>query len=193
MTMHHTSLASGRPYRREDRRPVRVPVVLPVVDVTVDDHGSLTVTLDGDPCTADDTLGRSDLQALVDTIAHDLGSPVRVEVHEHDGSSFTDIVTPAPVERAPQRPQPARDVAADDLPLPVRSGTGTALASVFGISGEGFTAGEEIEICLVFARQVADEHGTTQLRLPPAALAAHPRVALIGRTSGVIAISETAS
>lgn len=193
MTMHHTSLASGRPYRREDRRPVRVPVVLPVVDVTVDDHGSLTVTLDGDPCTADDTLGRSDLPALVDTIAHDLGSPVRVEVHEHDGSSFTDIVTPAPMEPAPQRPVPARDVAADDLPLPVRSGTGTALASVFGISGEGFTAGEEVEICLVFARQVADEHGTTQLRLPPAALAAHPRVALIGRTSGVIAISETAS
>jgi len=48
-----------------------------------------------------------------------------------------------------------------------------------------------IAICVVVARQVADQDGTAQLRLPPALLAAHPDVVLIGRTSGgAVALSQ---
>jgi hypothetical protein len=36
---------------------------------------------------------------VLDEIAADLGTPVRVEVHEADGSTFTDIILPS--EQAP--------------------------------------------------------------------------------------------
>jgi len=63
------------------------------------------------------------------------------------------------------------------------------LASAFGISGDGFAAGEQVEVCVVVARQVAADDGSAQLRLPPALLASHPDVVLVGRTSGAIALS----
>jgi hypothetical protein len=163
------------PYRRDDRQAVRVPVVMPLVEVTVDEQGYLTVTLDRAPYSADGALRRDDLQSLLDSIASDLAAPIRVEVHEADGAVFTDYVLPA-------RPE-AEPVAA----------TRKALASAFGISGGGFTAGEQVEVCVVVARQIADEDGTAQLRLPPALLAEHPEVVLMGRTSGAVAVSEGAA
>jgi hypothetical protein len=67
------------------------------------------------------------------------------------------------------------------------------LASAFGISGDGFTAGEEVEVCVVVARQVASDDGSKQLRLPPALLACHPDVVLVGRISGAVALSGGAA
>jgi hypothetical protein len=165
--------ATGR-YRRDDRSTFRVPVVMPLVEVNVDKKGYLTVTLDREPYSADGTLMREDLKRVAQDIATDLGTPVRVEVCEADGSHFTDFITP--------RPSRESDHAARK-----------ALASPFGISGEGFSAGEQVEICVVVARQVADDDGTAQLRLPPALLADHPRVVLVGRTSGVVALSDGAA
>ena len=81
-------------YRRDDRHAVRVPVVMPLVEVTVDKKGYLTVTLDREPYSADSSLTRNDLKRVLDDIAADLGTAVRVEVHEADKSTFTDIVTP---------------------------------------------------------------------------------------------------
>ena len=67
-----------------------------------------TVTLDREPYSADGALQRDDLQRLVDGIASDLGTPVRVEVHEADGSTFTDIITPrASSSRRPSAAGPA--------------------------------------------------------------------------------------
>lgn len=166
---------AAAPYRRDDRSTVRVPVVMPLVEVVVDEQGYLTVALDREPYSADGALRRDDLQSLLDSIATDLATPIRVEVHEADGAVFTDYVLP-------RRPQ-AEPAAA----------TGKALASAFGISGGGFTAGEQVEVCVVVARQIADEDGTAQLRLPPALLAEHPEVVLVGRTSGALALSEGAA
>lgn len=168
-------LNTAAPYRRGDRQLVRVPVVLPLVEVVVDERGYLTISLDREPYSADDVLTRDDLHRVIDDIAADLGTAVRVEVHEADGSTFTDIVTPT------TRPVP-------DAPV-----TRTALASAFGICAEGFTAGEPVEVCLVVARQIADEDGTTHLRLPPALLEAHPQVVLLGRASGVVALALSES
>ena len=156
---------------------MRVPVVMPLVEVTVDTDGNLAVTLDREPYSADRALQRDDLQRLIDDIASDLATPVRVEVHEVDGSTFTDIVTPQP------RP-------ADSATKQVQR---RALASAFGISGCGFTAGETVEVCVVVARRVADDEGTAQLRLPPAVLAEHPDVVLVGRTSGAVTVSQGAA
>lgn len=168
-------LNAAAPYRRDDHPTLRVPVVMPLVEVTVDTNGYLTVTLDREPYSADGAFQRDDLKRVLNEIATGLGSPVRVEVHEADDSTFTDIITPS-------HPTPE--------PTQVAS---TALASAFSISGEGFTAGEQVEACVVVARQIADDDGTAQLRLPPALLAEHPSVVLVGRTSGAVALSEGAA
>jgi hypothetical protein len=173
-------LNAAAPYRRDERSTIRVPVVMPLVEVTVDTDGYLAVTLDREPYSADGSLQRGHLQRLVDVIASDLGTPVRVEVHEVDGSTFTDIVTP--------QPRPA-DPSTKQVQHRARR---KALASAFGISGGGFTAGETVEICVVVARRIADDEGTALLRLPPAVLADHPNVVLIGRTSGAVAVSQGA-
>ena len=166
-----TLLHAAAPY---DRSMLRVPVVLPLVEVRVGEDGSVSVLLDREPYSVEGSLTRDDLRRLLDDIAADLRTPVRVEVHEADDSTFTDIITPP-------RQAPGPD------PSPR-----TLLASPFGIAGEGFTAGEEVSVCVVVAQQVADAEGTTQLRLPPALLADHPSVVLVGRTSGTVARSEGA-
>lgn len=168
-------LNPAAPYRRDDRSTLRVPVVMPLVEVFVDEDGLLTVTLDREPYSADGALRREDLRRTLVDIASDLATPIRVEVREADDSTFTDIITPK------QR---------DAEPAPAAR---RVLASPFGISGDGFTAGEEVEVCVVVARQVAAEDGSTQLRLPPALLACHPDVVLVGRTSGAVALSGGAA
>ena len=55
---------AAAPYRRDDRQTVRVPVVMPLVEVDVDDQGYLSVTLDGEPYSADRSLTRTDLIAV---------------------------------------------------------------------------------------------------------------------------------
>ena len=170
-------LNSASAYRRDERSTMRVPVVMPLVEVTVDTDGYLAVTLDREPYSADQAFQRRHLQRLVDGIASDLGTPVRVEVHEVDGSTFTDIVAPEP---------PPADPATKQVQC-------KALASAFGISGGGFTVGETVAVCVVVARRVADDAGTAQLRLPPAVLADHPDVVLLGRTSGAVAVSQGAA
>lgn len=168
-------LNPAAPYRRDDRATLRVPVVMPLVEVVVDVDGLLTVTLDREPYSADGALRREDLRRTLTDIAADLRTPIRVEVREADDSAFTDIITPKQLD-------------AESAPAARR-----VLASAFGIFGDGFTAGEQVEVCVVVARQVAADDGSTQLRLPPALLASHPDVVLVGRTSGAIALSGGAT
>jgi hypothetical protein len=168
-------LNAAAPYRRDDRPTLRVPVVMPLVEATVDEQGRVSVLVDHQPHTADTTLQRDDLTRVLEEIAADLGTPIRVEVREADASTFTDIVTP-----------PGRTPTAE----PSAGGPAAALASPFGISGEGFNAGEEVTVCVVVARQVAGDDGTARLRLPPALSATHPGLVLLGRSSGTIALSE---
>lgn len=165
-------LQTRTPYRRDERASLRVPVVMPLVEVTVNQEGCLDVLLDREPYTADGALHRADLKTMVATVATDLGTPVRVEVHEVDGVMFTDIVTPYV---AVERP---------DEPIKV------AIASVGEVTGHGFIPNEEVAVTVVVAHQVASDEGTVRLRLPPALLAAHPGlVVLLGRTSGVVAVN----
>lgn len=169
-------LHAGAPYRRDDRATLRVPVVMPLVEVQVDKDGNLDVLLDREPYSADGTLQREHLEEMLSAVAGDLGSPVRVEVHEADGTTFTDIVAPSVTK--------ARAVG------PIK----TAKTSVGGVSGGGFIPNEEVAVAVVVAHQVASHDGTARLRLPPALLAAHPGlVLLMGQTSGTVMVSEGAA
>ena len=110
-------------------------------------------------------LHRNDLKSTLESIANDLGTPLRVEVHETDGSAFTDIVTPTrPPERTAPPKRPARKQ-----------------------SDKPFLPDEEVSVAVVVARQRGDAGDAP--RIPPALLAAHRGdVVLVGRTSGAIRV-----
>lgn len=165
MSLLHTQAPS--------RRDVpRVPVLLPLVEVAISEEGCIEVLLEREPYAADRTLQRAGLRDVLADIAADLGTPVRVEVHETDGVTFTDIVTPR-----------ASAVPSEDL-------VEAAAVPVGEVSGAGFTPGEDVAVAVVVAHHVAGSDGTAQLRLPPALLAAHPGlVVLMGQTSGVVVVS----
>lgn len=177
---------TAAPYRRDDRQAVRVPVVMPLVEVAIDERGYLTVTLDREPYSADGVWQRDDLKQVLDDIAADLGTPVRVEVHEADDSTFTDIVTPDRPQLRTVEPAPAKKA-----PSVVREMAGRVICGVAGeVSGGGFFPNEEVAIAVVVAHQVAGIDGTARLRLPPALLEAHPGlVVLMGKDSGTVTVS----
>ena len=167
---------AAAPYRRDDRQAVRIPVVMPLVEVEVDEQGFVTVKLDHEPYSADGSLTRDDLQRVLDEIAADLATAVRVEVHEADGNTFTDIVTPA---RPPLH-----------MVKPVREATTT----IGDVAGGGFLAGETVAVAVVVAHQVASTDGIARLRLPPALLEAHPGlVVFMGKRSGTVMVSGGAA
>ena len=81
---------------------MKIPVVLSVVHVAIDADGLLAVDVDGVPLDSEQTRTRDHLPAVIDEITSDLGAPVRVEVREADGSTFTDVATP-PIRHQPPR------------------------------------------------------------------------------------------
>lgn len=158
-------LNTTAPYRRDDHGSLKVPVVMPLVEVVVNDSGFLDVRLDREPYAAEGTVTRDDLAKVVKSIADDLGAPLRVEVHESDGNTFTDIVTP----RSRSSEHNAADQASE-------------------LAADGFLPDEEVSIAVILGRH---PHGVDPLenRLPPALLAAHRgNVVLLGRTSGTVRV-----
>lgn len=160
----------------------RMPVVLPVVDVTIDDHDGLTVTVDQEPYDVADNVmhsGRVAVGRVLADITAQLASPIRVHVHEADGTVFTDLVTPRRED-----PTEAAD-APQTTPRPLINAHGLGLAM------EGFTPGEPVAVALLVSEATADAIGTAYVRLPPALLARHsPAVVLLGRESGLVAFTS---
>lgn len=159
-------LNTTAPYRRDDHGSLKVPVVMPLVEVVVTSDGYLDIRLDREPYTPDGTMSRRDLANVVKSIADDLGAPLRIEVHESDGNTFTDIVTPSGQANEP--------LAADQVPP--------------STAANGFLANEEVSVAVILGQH---RHGADPLesRLPPALLAAHRgNVVLLGRTSGTVRV-----
>jgi len=163
-------------YRRSTSRP-RIPVVLPLVRVAVDDTGSLSVTVDDQPL-ADEASARSrdELRPLLDRLATEHESALRVEVHEPDGKIFTDFHT---IEATAARMSTAKPVshkhsARDERPIAsVRAGS---------LTGGGFQPAEEVVVAIVVHRATSNSDGTLDLRLP---------VSLLDRTAGdVVLVGE---
>lgn len=147
-----------------------IPVVLPVMrfHIGADDH--MDVTIDGEPFDAADNevRGRASVRPIVDNYAQTARTPVRVEIVEVDGTTFTDIVTPTEPPATP----------------PSVSGGETQPGP--------FKPGELVLVAAAVAERAAGPDGSVpDVRLPPAFLAAQ-RVALIGRDSAaVVLLGET--
>jgi len=152
---------------------MRIPVVLSTVHVDVGADGHLLIDIDGQPHAEDRQHARSDLRFVLDEITTELGTAVRVEVREYDGTTFSDIATP---------PEAANDKQQDDTPPT----TPTA-----GLHGTGFRPGEEVAVAYVLCTQTAGADGRATMQLPPALLARRGhRMVLIGMTSAAIAEIE---
>lgn len=151
---------------------MKIPVVLSTVHIQVDSDGRLDVVVDEQPYADDRVLSREDLRSVVDEITAGLGTAVRVEVRESDGTTYADIATPPdtvgedPPETATPTPRP-------------------------GINGRGFHPGEEVALAYVLCTQTAGADGQTTVHLPPTLLTrSRHRVVLIGMTSAAVAEIE---
>lgn len=160
-------------YRRSTSRP-RIPVVLPLVRVAVDDTGALSVTIDDEPLPDQaPVLTRGELRPLLDRIATERESALRVEIREPDGKVFTDFHTPEPTTAPEPTPKPvSHERSARDVRPMVRVKAG----SVFG---EGFRSREEVVVAIIVHRTSTEADGTLDLRLP---------VSLLDRTAGDVVL-----
>ena len=125
--------------------------------------GILAVDIDGRPYAPDRRLGRADLRSTIDGITSDLGTAVRVEVRESDGTTYADIVTPPEPAPAADKPSPA------------------------ALAGFGFRPGEDVALAYVVVRQPADSDGNASINLPPALLSStRGGLVLLGLTSHTV-------
>lgn len=181
---NHDEPDSGRAQDHDTATP---PVVLPHVLVRVNDDGTLTVTVDGglfEPEEFAPPWRRSTFGALIDAVTDDRRVPVRVEVREVDGTSFTDIITPAKRRRSQPEPEDERQEA-------------TAGASLVEVAGEGFVPGEDVAVAVIVAHTDATPTGEARALLETAQLDAvrlvstgTGEVVLLGRISGTQVIAR---
>ena len=81
---------------RRSTDAIRVPAVLPVITMTISADGTMTVAVDGtpfEPPRFGAPWARASFAEIIDTVLLAHGSPVRVVVHEADGTVFTDLIT----------------------------------------------------------------------------------------------------
>ena len=161
-----------------------VPVVLPLVAITIAEDGRMTVTVDGAPFEPEPFAPpwrREDFARVLDQLTEQRRSPVRVEVREADGSTFTDIITPTRRRRTEPKPAPAPEP-------PVAS----APPELVALHGEGFVPGEDVAIAVVIAHGDAAPDGAMRGLLTADQLAVSPtrEVILLGRVSGTLTIGH---
>jgi len=165
------------------------PVVVPVVEFTITADGSMTVTADGVAYLPEPFAPgwrREAFPTILDALTARYRSPLRVQVHEADGSTFTDIITP-PRERPTPKPwETPAPVAVVSAPVP------TAQPVLHQVAGAGFVPGEDVAVAIIHAHTDASGDGTarTLLTTEQAALAVTGEVILLGRISSTLTVGR---
>ncbi|MBV2363518.1 hypothetical protein [Streptomonospora nanhaiensis] len=162
------------------------PVVVPHLVLDVHEDGTLTATLNHHPVAAPEDVGawrRAMFAQIIDHVTHDRAIPVRVTVHEVDGSTFTDIL---PAKRPVPKPDPEPQL--EPVKKVGRRRRGGAPIRVDG--GDGFISGEDVAVALIVDHTDATPDGRARALLDPAVVAAAKagEVVLVGRVSGTIAV-----
>lgn len=165
------------------------PVSVPHLVLDVHEDGTLTATLNHHPVAAPEDVGawrRAMFAQIIDHVTHDRAIPVRVTVHEVDGSTFTDILPAA--KRPTPKPDTDPDAGREPVRKPGRRRRGADPIEVDG--GEGFISGEDVAVALIVAHTDAAPDGRARALLDPEIVAAAKasEVVLVGRVSGTIAV-----
>lgn len=156
--------------------PSLPPVSMPTVVLSVNDDGEITVTVDETPLPPPPDPGvwrRGAFPQIIDLASNDRAFPVRVEVHENDGTAFTDIV-PAIIRRTPA-PDPLDPDADTDLPPEVAGMDEEEVASPAHVGQAatvevtarrmGFVPGETLAVAVVTTEVEATETGDARVQL----------------------------
>lgn len=164
------------------------PVVVPVVEFTISADGVMTVTVDGTPYLPEPFAPgwrRESFPAILDTLAARHRTPLRVQVREADGSTFTDIITP-PRERPAPKPWEAPSLASVTPPMPATQPV------LHQVAGSGFVPGEDVAVAIIHAHTDASPDGTARalLTAEQAVAAVTGEVILLGRVSGALVVSR---
>ncbi|HPE12360.1 MAG: hypothetical protein M9886_05070 [Candidatus Nanopelagicales bacterium] len=157
--------------------PESVPVSIPLVLLVVHEDGTVSATVDGKPLEPDPFAPpwrRSSFGPIIDRATNDRTAPVRVEVHESDGTTFTDII-------APSRHR------ADHPKLPAENPI--SLPTFHAVEGDGFVPGEDVAVAIVTGHTDAAHTGRARALIDPAQLGhavadGFVEVLLFGRISG---------
>ena len=163
------------------------PVVVPVVEFTITADGAMTVTVDGRPYLPEPFAPgwrREAFPTILDALTAQYRSPLRVQVREADGSTFTDIITP-PRERPSQKPWETPPASASP-PLPA------ARPVLHQVAGSGFVPGEDVAVAIIHAHTDASPDGRARalLTAEQAETAVTGEVVLLGRISGTLVVSR---
>jgi len=151
-----------------------VPITLPHLVVRVDANDQISVTLDGGPVTGG-PIGRRALGGLIDEILRRRKVPVRVEIIEHDGTTYTDVLTPPAPEPDPELAPETAGPAAQAPGLPL----------LFEASGEGFVPGEDVALAVIIRHSSSDGDGRVRHVIEDRELPGDgSEVLLFGRISG---------
>lgn len=179
-----------KPLRRATwQAPDETPVVLPHVVITVAEAGVLDVTVDGTdfpPPSESQAWSRGTFGTLLDAITADRTSTVRIEVHETDGTVFTDII------RALRRttPEPL-ETESDAQSGEQAESKGKQSAGLAEVTADGFVPGEDVAVAVIVSHTDATGTGSARTLLDTAQLASLLRtgtgeVVLLGRVSGTL-------
>lgn len=161
------------------------PVELPHVLVIVAADGTLTATVDGTPFPApgETAWTRTTFGPLMDAITRDRTVAVRVEVHECDGSVFTDIIRPR---------TPRRTAVLPEKPVPEtrRSRHARRVPRSMEVTADGFVPGEDVAVAVIVSDTDATGTGDARALIDLDTLpdAAGQEVILLGRISGTFAV-----
>ncbi|PZF80385.1 hypothetical protein C1I92_26465 [Jiangella anatolica] len=145
-----------------------------VVSVIDDEAGTLDVAVDGRlvPPPSQQAWRRDDLATILDGLISERNQPLRVEIRESDGSTFTDILTPA------RRPAISRDASSPNQEAREFRGV---------VTGSGFIPGEQVTVAVAVLTTSAGPTGTVRAWLSLAHTTQPTgEVVLIGRISGTV-------
>ena len=130
------------------------------------------------PPTPGGTWSRAQFGDLLDAISDHRTRTIRVEVHEFDGSVFTDIVHAARRDQAIANAQP---------PSTMRRARHRPTHQLIEVTGFGFIPGEDVTVALSVSSAEGSADGSARAVIDVSQLVDHKsEILLIGRVSGVI-------
>lgn len=163
------------------KTPPGSPIAIPLAVITVSERGTMNVSCNGHdfpPPKPDAPWSRAGFGDLLDAISDHRTRTVRVEVHEFDGSVFTDIV------HAARRQQAITDV---QSPSTMRRARHRPTNQLIEVTGSGFIPGEDVTVALPVSSAEGSDGGSARAVIDMSQLVDHrSEILLIGRISGVI-------
>ena len=183
-------MPSKNPRHPSRRELSETPVVLPHVVITATEGGVLDVTVDGTafPPPENGAWTRGTFGPLLDAITADRTVAVRIEVHETDGSVFTDLIH----ARRPTRPSPAENEPEAQRGKQTKN-KGRKRPELIEVTADGFVPGEDVAVAIIVSHTDATGAGHARALLDSAQFKSALRdgtgeVILFGRVSATTVV-----